>query len=221
MLETIEFYSSEHPAKASVIWMHGLGADGYDFANFVPELQLSSHLPVRFIFPHAPLRAISLNMGAIARAWYDIYELYDGAREDEVGLRESQKKIIELIEQEHLRGIPYERILLGGFSQGGAMALFTGLRYSVPLGGIIALSCYLPLAKKMAQEASVANKNIPIFMAHGTADPIVPFLWGKASCQMLTDLKYPVEWHAYNMMHQLCYPEIVDIRKWIEQQLLK
>jgi phospholipase/carboxylesterase len=220
MLETIEFYSSEHPPKASVIWMHGLGADGYDFANFVPELQLSPQLPVRFVFPHAPLRSISFNSGAITRAWYDIHALDPDAREDEAGLRETQKQIAELIEQEHLRGIPRNRIILGGFSQGGAVALYTGLRYSVPLGGIIALSSYLPLANKFPSEANLANHNTPIFIGHGTLDPIVPFSWGKAVAELLTDADYPVEWRSYDMLHQLCYPEVVDIRQWIEKQLL-
>ena len=200
--------------------MHGLGADGYDFANFVPELQLSSHLPVRFVFPHAPVRPISLNHGLPMRAWYDIHALEGDAREDEAGLRESQKDIIELIEQEHLRGIPRNRIILGGFSQGGAMALFTGLRYSMPLGGIIALSSYLPLSKKLSVEANPANGTVPIFIAHGSADPIVPLEWGKKTVQILKELNYSVEWHEYPMMHQLCYQEIVNIREWLEKQLL-
>lgn len=163
MLESIEFYSSDKPAKASIIWLHGLGADGYDFANFVPELQLSQ-LPVRFIFPHAPMRPVSINNGMPTRAWYDIYALEEQMPEDEQGIHEAQKQIAELIEQEHLRGIPYERIILGGFSQGGAMALFTGIRYTNPLCGIIALSTYLPLINKTEIEASPANKHIPIFM---------------------------------------------------------
>jgi len=219
MLETIEIYSAKQPAQASVIWMHGLGADGYDFANIVPELHLSPSLPIRFIFPHAPMQPVSLNRGMVMRSWFDIAALHEDALEDDTGLRQAATWVDELIKQEQQRGIPMDRILLAGFSQGGALALYAGLRYPQPLGGIIALSTYLPLGNKLAAEASSANKQIPIFMAHGTIDPVVMYAWGENSRDFLKKLQYPVEWHEYPMMHQLCAQEIKDIKQWIEKRL--
>jgi phospholipase/carboxylesterase len=220
MLETIELQTSIHTPNASVIWMHGLGADAHDFENLASQLQLNPSLSIRFIFPHAPIRPVSLNGGMKMRAWYDIFGLNAESREDEKGLWETHKQIAELIEQEHLRGIARNRIFLGGFSQGGAQALFTGLRYISVLGGIIGLSTYLPLAKKLVLEKDPSKAHFPIFLAHGTNDPVVPFEWGKMVEQILTDLDYSVEWHEYPIAHQLCAQEIVDMRIWLENHLL-
>lgn len=220
MLETIELCSSIHTPNASIIWMHGLGADGSDFEDLAGQLQLPDALSIRFIFPHAPIQAVTLNGGMKMRSWYDLYELSTNSREDEKGLWVAHEKIAELIEQEHLRGIPRNRIILGGFSQGGALALYTGLRYSHALAGIIALSTYLPLAKKLSEQANPAQEHIPIFIAHGTQDPVVPYAWGKLSDAYLKKQGYKVEWHEYPMAHQLCLPEIADIREWIIKQLL-
>ncbi len=220
MLETIELCSSIHTPNASIIWMHGLGADGSDFEDLAGQLQLPDALSIRFIFPHAPIQPVTLNGGMKMRSWYDLYELSTNSREDEKGLWDAHEKIAELIEQEHLRGIPRNRIILGGFSQGGALALYTGLRYSHALGGIIALSTYLPLAKKLSEQANPAQEHIPIFIAHGTQDPVVPYAWGKLSDTYLKKQAYKVDWHEYRMAHQLCLPEIADIREWIIKQLL-
>jgi phospholipase/carboxylesterase len=220
MLETIEVQSSIHTPKASVIWMHGLGADGYDFENLATELKLPNSLSIRFIFPHAPIRPVTLNGGVKMRAWYDIFGLNAESREDEKGLWESHQQIAELIEQEHLRGIPRKRIFLGGFSQGGALALFTGTRYASELGGIIGLSTYLPLAKKLVLEKNPSKIDLPVFLAHGTQDPIVPFEWGKMVYDILSELDYSVEWHEYPIAHQLCAAEMNDIRIWLEKNLL-
>ena len=219
MLEFVEMYSAKQPVTASVIWLHGLGADGYDFANIVPELKLSPNLPVRFIFPHAPVRPVTLNHGVPMRAWFDITALRDDALQDETGIREASTWVDELVQQELQRGIPYERILLAGFSQGGAVALYAGLRYPQKLGGIIALSTFLPMANKLVHEGSVANKHTAIFMAHGVADPVVTLHWAELTREALVKQHYAVQWHAYPMLHQLCAQEIRDITLWIEGRL--
>lgn len=209
MLETIEVETGARP-DAAVIWMHGLGADGHDFEPVVPELRLPERLRVRFVFPHAPIRPVTINAGMRMRAWYDIFQLGGGA-EDEAGIRASQAEVQRLIERETQRGIRPGRIVLAGFSQGGAMALHTGLRHPEPLAGIIALSTWLPLAAQLPAERSAANVRTPIFMAHGTEDPMVPLALARASRAALERLGYAVEWHEYPMPHSVCGEEIADI----------
>ncbi len=201
-------------ARASILWMHGLGADGHDFESLVPHLDLPADLGVRFIFPHAPQRPVTINGGLRMRAWYDI----TGAvppREDDQGIRESEQALRLLIEREIAVGIPTARILLAGFSQGGAIALHTGLRYPEPLAGILALSTYLPLSETLEREAHPANSSIRILMAHGTEDAIIPLPRARRSCEELTRLGYPVDWRLYPMAHSLCAEEISDISTWL------
>lgn len=205
--------NSTAKAYATVIWLHGLGADGYDFVDIVPQLNLPN---VRFVFPHAPVRPVSLNGGYPMRAWYDIYDLTNREREDEEGVRESAQQIDALIQQEITNGIPTEKIFLAGFSQGAAMALYCGLRYPKKLGGILALSGYLPIAKTLAAQASDANKNIPIFMAHGKQDQVVDVNFGERSRDVLEELNYKVDFNYYDMAHSLCVDEVKDIAKWLQ-----
>ncbi len=219
LLETIEIETAPNPA-ASVIWLHGLGADGNDFVPVVQELDLS--LPVRFIFPHAPMQPVTINNGAVMRAWYDISidDLAGNARRaDEKGVRASQAAIGKLIEREIDRKISSKNILLAGFSQGGAMALQTGLRYPQRLAGVLALSCYLPLTDSLPQEAAPANAKTPIFMAHGIHDPVVPYAMGSSSHELLGKLGYSVEWHDYPMQHTVSLEEIQDIGIWLKRVL--
>jgi phospholipase/carboxylesterase len=221
MLEAIEIETARDPT-ASVIWMHGLGADGNDFAPIVSELGLPRTVAARFVFPHAPMRAVTINNGYVMRAWYDISfgDLEGKTREaDERGVRESAQSIRALIDRENQRGIPAGRIVLAGFSQGGAMALFAGLRHPGKLAGIMALSTYLPLADSLPQEAAPANAAIPIFMAHGTHDPVVPYAMGAGSRTCLAGLGYAVEWHEYAMPHSVCPQEIADIGVWLRRAL--
>jgi len=217
LLEAIEIETGKNPA-ASVIWMHGLGADGNDFAPVVHELDLPGAAAIRFVFPHAPMRPVTINNGHVMRAWYDVSfgDLEGKSRQaDERGVRESQAQIGSLIEREIRRGIGADNVVLAGFSQGGAMALQTGLRYPARLAGLIALSTYLPLAESLVQEAAPANRATPIFMAHGTFDPLVPCMMGAGSRTFLAELGYPVEWHEYPMQHSVCQEEIQDIAKWL------
>ena len=202
---------------ASVIWLHGLGADGHDFENIVPELSLPETLPVRFIFPHAPLRPITLNGGYVMRAWYDIHSLALDQDQDEIGIRTSKQAICALIEQEQQQGILSNRIILAGFSQGGVMALYTGLRYSKPLGGVLALSSYLALDNTLDAEAHAASKDIPIMMAHGTMDPLIPLSLAESSKHLLEKKGYKIEWHTYPMEHTVCSNEILDISEWLKK----
>ncbi|HEX6066152.1 MAG TPA: alpha/beta hydrolase [Longimicrobiales bacterium] len=221
LLEAIEIETGRNPA-AAVIWMHGLGADGNDFVPIVPELKLAATPAVRFVFPHAPMRPVTINNGYVMRAWYDVtYGDLEGKskRPDETGVRASEKEIVKLIARERGRGIDSEKIVLAGFSQGGALALQTGLRYPEKLAGIMALSTYLPLAETLAREASEANKRTPIFMAHGTQDPVVSYAWGSASRRMLDDLGYPVEWREYPMQHSVCLEEVDDVAAWLKKVL--
>ena len=202
------------PIKNSVIWLHGLGADGHDFAPIVPEL----HIPnTRFIFPHAPHRPITMNNGYEMRAWYDLFGLKLQNQQDEAGLRVMQKNIGAFIENEVDQGIEEKNIVVAGFSQGGAMALFTALRYPVRLAGVLALSTYVPLKEKLATEASPANNNVPIFMAHGTFDNVITIDTCKISHQLLKNLTYPIEWHEYPMAHSVCTEEINDISRFLKQ----
>lgn len=216
-LECIEINPDIKPVMA-VIWLHGLGADGHDFVSIVPELHLPSDLPVKFIFPHAPLRPITINNGCVMRAWYDIKNLSGMMEEeDEAGIRESSAKIDALIGHEKTKGLTSDKIILAGFSQGGAMVLHAGLRYPEKLGGIIALSSYLPLNKLLPHEKSDANQDISIMMAHGTEDPLIPIMLAEASKDFLIQQGYQVNWHAYPIQHTVCAQEINDISRWLQK----
>ena len=221
LLDAIEIETGKNPG-ASVIWMHGLGADGNDFVPIVNELGLDSAPAVRFLFPHAPMRPVTINNGFVMRAWYDV-TLGDleghSRRADERGVRESQAQIDALIEREEERGIAPERIVLAGFSQGGAVALQTGLRFPRKLAGVMALSTYLPLAESLPAEAAPPNRQTPIFMAHGLYDPVIPIMMGAGSMTFLTGLGYAVEWRQYPMPHSVCADEIEDIGAWLRKVL--
>jgi len=206
MLETIEIETGEAP-RASVIWLHGLGADGHDFEPIVPELRLPSSAAVRFVFPHAPVRPVTINNGMRMRAWYDILQ-FGGGPEDEAGIRASEALTKELIKKED---VPANRVVLAGFSQGGAIALQTALRYPERLAGVLALSTYLPLAPALAKERSEANRDVPIFMAHGHYDDIIPLRRAEQSRDLLSAAGYGVEWHSYPMPHSVCADEIAAI----------
>ena len=216
LLEAIEVETAKNPS-ASVIWMHGLGADGNDFAPIVPELELP-RTPIRFVFPHAPVQPVTINGGMRMRAWYDIT---DGAirREDESGVRASQGLIEALIAREKERGTAASRLVLAGFSQGGAIALQTGLRHSERIAGVMALSTYLPIADKFPAEAGAANRAAPIFMAHGSYDPVIPLARAEQSRGILQSLGYAVEWREYPMQHSVCPEEIADIGAWLRKVL--
>jgi phospholipase/carboxylesterase len=209
----------ESPPTASVIWLHGLGADGTDFVPLVPELRLPDDVAPRFIFPNAPVRPVTVNNGMSMRAWYDIYGLGVRDREDAAGIRESATLVHGLIEKEHAAGIKTQRIVLAGFSRGGAIALQAGLRYPQPLAGVLALSTYLPLAVTLAAEASAKNRALPILMCHGRYDPIVPLELGRKSFDFLTAQGYSPRWLDYPMQHQVCAEEIVAIKQWLAQVL--
>ncbi len=206
-------------ASASVIWLHGLGADGHDFEPIVPELNLDPALAVRFVFPHAPVQPVTINNGIAMRAWYDIRTPDLAEREDEEGLRQSSGLVEKLIEREISRGVAAERIVLAGFSQGGAVALHLGLRYPRRLAGILALSTYLVAGHKLAGEAHQANRDTPVFMGHGNQDPVVPEARGKAARDLLTSAGHPVEWHSYPMPHAVIPAEIRDIGAWLAARL--
>ena len=218
MLAALELETGRAPT-ASVIWLHGLGADGHDFEPIVPELDLPDSLPVRFVFPHAPMQPVTINGGAVMRAWYDVYGLQGVRREDAAGVRASQAAVEELLEREKKRGIPASRLVLAGFSQGGAIALQTGLRHPERLAGIMALSTYLPVADTLAAEASAANRDVPIFMAHGLHDPLIPIERAQMSRKLLESAGYRVEWHDYPMEHSVCAEEIADISSWLRRVL--
>ena len=211
-MDAIQIETGPDP-EAAVIWLHGLGADGHDFEPIVPELELAS--PVRFVFPHAPIRPVTINQGMRMRAWYDILQL-GGGPEDEAGLRASQKLTEELI---RAQGLPAERIVLAGFSQGGAIVLLTGLRYPERLAGVMALSTYLPLAGTLAAERAAPNRETPIFMAHGRYDDLIPMQRAQASRDYLQKLGYAVEWHDYPMPHSVCAPEIADLSSFLARVL--
>ena len=214
LLERLEINPSS-PPTATVIWLHGLGADGHDFEPIVPELGLPDTLPVRYVFPHAPHRAVTINGGMVMRAWFDILDVRLTHKVDVANFIESAAQLVALIENELQKGMPSDRIVLAGFSQGGAIALHTGLRYEKQLAGILALSTYLPTIDTLAGERSQANLNIPIMMAHGTLDPLVPIANAVSARQNLTDLAYPVSWHEYQMGHAVCPEEIRDISSWL------
>jgi phospholipase/carboxylesterase len=212
-MQALEIDTGPHP-QASVIWLHGLGADGHDFEPIVPELGLRK--PVRFVFPHAPVRPVTLNQGMRMRAWYDILQL-GGGPEDEPGIRASQQLVEEMIAQSRERGM--KRIVLAGFSQGGAIVLQTALRHREALAGVLALSTYLPLNATLEAERSAANRPLPIFMAHGVYDDIIPLARAEQSRQILERLDYKVEWHTYRMPHSVCPEEIKDISGFLARVL--
>jgi phospholipase/carboxylesterase len=213
LLETVEVTRGTRgaPVDASVVWLHGLGADGHDFEPIVPHIPLPASLAVRFVFPHAPMRPVTLNNGYVMRAWYDLYDLTEAGRTDEAGLRAARAEIEALLAREVERGVKPERIVLAGFSQGGALALYTGLRHAERLAGLIGLSCYLPLRDALATEAHPANARTPVFLAHGRLDAVLPFAAGERARARLEELGYPVAWKSYQMPHAVSPEEIVDI----------
>jgi phospholipase/carboxylesterase len=206
-------------ARASVIWLHGLGADGHDFVPLVPELGLPDRLAVRFVFPHAPQRAVTINNGYVMRAWYDIKSLAPDGRADPAGLAESVARVATLVAAEVALGVPAGRIVIAGFSQGGAVALHAALRYAEPLAGVLALSSYLPLHGSVATEASSANRRLPILMCHGREDPVLPMSLAELSRDTLVALGYAVAWKEYPMRHEVCREEIADIAAWLLARL--
>jgi phospholipase/carboxylesterase len=218
MLETVIAETGRNPT-ATVVWLHGLGADGHDFEPVVPDLVARGGRALRFVFPHAPTRPVTLNNGWEMRAWYDIHGITRDHRQDERGIRVSALAIEELIRAEIARGVPAERMVLAGFSQGCAMALHVGLRFPERLAGLIALSGYLPLDGKVATEGAPANRATPIFMAHGTADPTVPFEYGDSSRRLLEGHGFRIEWHTYPIGHGVGPEEIEDIRAFLERVL--
>ena len=217
-LETLEAETGAAP-RACIIVLHGLGADGNDFVPFCEQLKLNEVGPVRFVFPHAPVRPVTINGGYRMRAWYDILGADLQRREDEAGLRASQAAIEALIAREVARGMPAARIVLSGFSQGCAMTLLAGLRHPERLAGLAGMSGYLPLAASTAAERAPANQALPIFLAHGTHDPVVPFQGGIAARDTLQALGHPVDWHAYPMQHSVCAEEVADLNRWLLQVL--
>ena len=218
LLPRIELNSGPNP-DAAVIWLHGLGADGNDFAAIVPELDLAGCRAIRFVFPHAPSMPVTVNGGYVMPAWYDIMGTDLQKREDAAGIQRSALAIEALIANEVARGVDPRRIVLAGFSQGCAIALHTGLRHSAPLAGIVALSGYLPLAADLAAEANPANRKVPVFMAHGSADPVVPVARGEASRDVLQAMGYAVQWHSYPMQHSVHPREIQDIGTFLQSVL--
>jgi len=212
-MQAVEINTGANP-EASVIWLHGLGADGHDFEPIVPELELDR--PVRFVFPHAPVRPVTINQGMRMRAWYDILQFGPGP-EDETGVRASQKLLETMIAAEKARGIG--KIVLAGFSQGGAIVLQSALRYGERLAGVLALSTYLPLHRTLEAERSPANRDAPIFMAHGQYDEIIPLPRAEQSRQLLERLGYKVQWHTYPMPHSVCPEEIADISAFLREIL--
>lgn len=219
LLDTVEHETGPQP-QWSVLWLHGLGADGHDFAPIVPELVRREWPALRFVFPHAPVRPVTINGGMRMRAWYDIRDLDLANRADLAGVSASVVDVEALIAREEARGVPSERVLLAGFSQGGAVTLAAGLARARPLAGLIALSTYLPMGAAQAQAACVpAAAGQPVFMAHGQLDPVVPYRGGEATAQILRELGFGVDWHAYPMQHAVCAEEIRDLGDWMTARL--
>lgn len=204
----------EGPARHAVIWLHGLGADGHDFPPIVPELGLDPALAIRWVFPHAPAIPVTLNGGMVMPAWYDIRAGDLRKRHDETGIRLSAERVARRIEHEEERGVPASRIVLAGFSQGGALAAHVALRWRARLAGLVCLSTYLVLEETLAAEQSPANADLPVFQAHGTLDPMVPLERGVAARDALQELGHPLEWHDYAMGHQVCLEELEDLGAW-------
>jgi phospholipase/carboxylesterase len=209
----------DEPATATVVLLHGLGADGFDFVPIVEELQLPDALPVRFVFPHAPLRSVTVNAGYVMRAWYDIKAFTPEGRADAAGLAESVGRVNGYLEREIVRGVPASRVVLAGFSQGGAVALSAGLRFGERLAGLLALSTYLPFPARLAAEKSAANVEVPILMCHGRMDPVVPVAMGVEAREVLRAQGYAVEWHEYPMEHEVCPAELDQMAQWLRQVL--
>ena len=220
LLNTLEIEPAG-PAHSSVIWMHGLGAGARDFEPIVPELKLPVELGIRFVFPNAPIRPVTINNGMQMRAWYNVLSLDLPRQEDAEGVYASEQAINVLLEREKQRGIPAERIVLAGFSQGGVMALHTGLRYPERLAGILALSCYIPLAARLSNERGSANQATPIFITHGDYDAVIPMRYGQQSVDLLRSLGYAVEWSDCGMGHEVCWEEIRDVAQWLQRVLAK
>jgi phospholipase/carboxylesterase len=218
LLPSVEQETGPNPT-AAVIWLHGLGADGNDFVPIVGEMRLPASLPIRFVFPHAPVRPVTLNSGFRMRAWYDLSAGDITNRADVEGVRESQAQIEALIAREKARGIEARRIVLAGFSQGGVIALYSGVRHAERLAGIIALSTYVVLPEQLVEEGSPPNRDVPIFMAHGTADPMIRLQWGEAGRQALTAAGYRVEWHTYPMPHSVVWEEIEAVSAFLTRVL--
>ena len=212
LTECVEVTTGGDPV-GSVIWLHGLGADGHDFEPIVPELQLPADLPLRFVFPHAPVRPVTINGGMHMRAWYDIVSLDAEGRADADGVRESTALLEALVAREIERGIPEEKIIIAGFSMGGAIAINTALTTSRNFAGLMALSTYLPIPGEV--DASTSSRDLPVFMGHGTFDPMVMHQWGKATEQRLAEAGFSIAWHEYPMAHAVCPDEIRDIRAWL------
>ena len=219
MLDCIEI-EPKTTARASVIWLHGLGADGNDFVPIVDELGLGTDHGIRFVFPNAKTRPVTINNGMAMRAWYDIKGMAIADKQDAEGIHDSAAEIEQLIARELERGVATESIVIAGFSQGGAIALHTGVRHADRLAGIMGLSTYLPLAETLASEASDANRATPVLMAHGSHDPVVPVQLGQTSRDHLLEQGYNVAWHEYPMQHQVCMPEIATIGRWLGERLL-
>ena len=218
LLETVEHETGPSPTW-TVLWLHGLGADGNDFVPLVPELLRRDWPAIRFVFPHAPVRAVTINNGVRMRAWYDIRDFDFASRADEAGVRESIVQVEALIAREVARGVPASRVLLAGFSQGGAIALAVGLGRESPLAGLIALSSYLPMADELARGMPAAAATQPLFMAHGQFDPVVPYTAGEMSAARLRVLGFQVDWHAYPMAHQVCAEQVRDLGDWMSRRL--
>lgn len=218
LLDAIEVETAPNPT-VSVIWLHGLGADGADFVPIVNEIDLSGCPAIRFVFPHAPTMPVTINGGYVMRAWYDILGTDIAKREDEAGLRKSQAEVEKLIAREKSRGVPPHRIVLAGFSQGCAMTIQTGLRHPEKLAGLLCLSGYVPIHTTVTAERHGANHETPIFMAHGRADPVIPIVRAEQSRDLLQSLGYNVEWHEYNMPHSVCPEELDDIGAWMRKVL--
>ncbi len=218
-MDALEIIAGSGTPDSAVIWLHGLGADGHDFAPIVPELNLPPSACIRFIFPHAPMLPVTINGGYVMPAWYDVKSLDLRQEEDDAGIRASQRLLETLIRREVERGIAPSRIVLAGFSQGGAIALHTGLRHASALAGVLALSTYLPLPHAAMAEASPANARLPLFMAHGTADSVIPLAQGATSRDFLQQMGHPVAWHEYPMAHSVCPQEIADIGAWLARIL--
>lgn len=216
-VEVLTPAAEQHGATYSVIWLHGLGADGHDFEPIVPQLGLDD-VPVRFVFPHAPVRPVTLNMNMPMRAWYDITSLDRDASEDEAGLQASASEVNKLLLQEAARSVPAQNIILAGFSQGGAVALYAGLRQPEKLAGIMGLSTYLPLRAKLAEEAHAANQSTPVWMAHGSYDPVVPYAYGQLSYELLKSADYDISWQSYPIEHNVSLDEIRHIGLWLRER---
>ncbi len=218
MLETIEHATGPAP-QWSVVWLHGLGADGHDFAPLVPQLVPPGWPPIRFVFPHAPVRAITINAGTRMRAWYDIVDFDLANRADEAGVEQSIVQVEALVAAEVARGVPRSRVFLAGFSQGGAVALAVALRSATPLAGVVALSTYLPAARTASTHLVQGASAQPVFMAHGMQDPVVPFAAGQQSAATLRSFGFTVDFHAYQMPHSVCPEEVAALRGWMGAQL--